>query len=94
LGDLLLWAVFFKQSGTFFLEKSCEYILNKKWVGLHFGRFFTNSTGHPGWCAQSFTSNPRLPWQLQISLAQDNDDFNSTKIIFCRKTEATPQQQP
>jgi hypothetical protein len=22
-------------------------ILRKKWIGLHFGRFFTNSSGHP-----------------------------------------------
>jgi hypothetical protein len=32
---------------TFFHGKSNASVLTKKWVGLHIGPFFTNSSGHP-----------------------------------------------
>jgi hypothetical protein len=34
-------------SATIFHSKSYEIIVRKKAVGLHFWRFFTNSSGHP-----------------------------------------------
>jgi hypothetical protein len=33
---------------TFFHGKIFALILAKKWIRLHFGPFFTNSSGHPG----------------------------------------------
>jgi hypothetical protein len=39
-----------KFQATFFHGKSYALLLinfDKKWVGLHFGRFFSNSSGHP-----------------------------------------------
>jgi hypothetical protein len=49
LGDCLLWAVFWKiteAAHCYFFPCTCRFCINfdKKWVGLHFGRFFTNSS--------------------------------------------------
>jgi hypothetical protein len=41
------WAVFIKQH-TFLCHRGNSYLLNKESVGLHFGRFFANWSGHPG----------------------------------------------
>jgi hypothetical protein len=55
MGDCLLGAVFFENvrssphfCSTFFLSTDYVHInFDKNWVWQHFGRFFTNSSGHP-----------------------------------------------
>jgi hypothetical protein len=42
LGDYLFRQFYEKYTKSYVL-------LNKKWSGLHFGRFLTNSSGHPGY---------------------------------------------
>jgi hypothetical protein len=56
LGDCFLWAVFENYSspdfgGAFFLGKNYTFSLVKHWVGLQFGPFFANSSGHPDYGA-------------------------------------------
>jgi hypothetical protein len=34
--------------GQFFSPVKVMYYFGTKWVGLHFGRFLANSSGHPG----------------------------------------------
>jgi hypothetical protein len=54
LSDCFLFEVFPKQQNGrtflcyFFTVKITFKIWHKKWVELHFGRLFKNSSGHPG----------------------------------------------
>jgi hypothetical protein len=55
LRDSLLGACFrkFKKSQkiwVFLQQYKLCMDFDKKWVGLHFGRFFPNSSGHPSYC--------------------------------------------
>jgi hypothetical protein len=54
MGDCLHRAVFFAKLtelahifGLLFPQLRLSIKIDKKWVGPHFGRFFTNSSGHP-----------------------------------------------
>jgi hypothetical protein len=55
LGDCLLWAVFWKNCRSpnfcyFFQRQKLSVNFVKRWLGLHFGRFFfTASSGYPAY---------------------------------------------
>jgi hypothetical protein len=55
MGDCVIWAVTWKlQKYSTFFGYFIPWLIfctncGKKWVGLHFGWFFTNSSGHPVW---------------------------------------------
>jgi hypothetical protein len=35
--------------GLYFFSVKVMYQFSQKWIGLHFGRLFTNASGHPAW---------------------------------------------
>jgi hypothetical protein len=42
------WAIFRLLGDLSAINVCVHFNIDQNWVGLHFGRFFTNSSGHPG----------------------------------------------
>jgi hypothetical protein len=68
--------------GYFFPGENYTFIFTKKWIGLHFGRFFTNSSGHRARYGLVVKSPPAELWVVRSNPAQV---CTCVVIVFRRK---------